>query len=184
MSGNRLAWQIPILLLLTIPLWQGTIAQFLTLPQTPFTAPLHQDSSFMLEEVLYSEVTSGDETLALKAKRLHGKDQGSGFTLEGADAQRLGDNPLHITANNAFFDPEQQILTLMDDVVVETTSLLVRTQALRYLAKFEIMKSASEVALRGEGIELTGTSFMYDLRNGDLRVGERVHFLYTPPPAQ
>ena len=200
MNAGRLTWQLPALLLLSLPLWQGAMSRFLTLDPGAITAPLHQDSSFLLEEVLFDQTSrggagqsppefdsvqsppqlAGDEEVTLRARRVHGNDQGSGFTLEGADATRLGPRPLHISGGQAFFDPDRQILTLLDAVVVETADLVVRTPALRYLAKFETIKSAAEVEMTGKGMTLSGTSFMYNLQNGDLRVGERVRFHFTP----
>lgn len=184
MNVSRLTWQLPVLILLTTPLWQGAMQRFLTLEQGPITAPFHQDSSFLLEDLLFSQINQGEEKgVTLRAKRAHGNEQGSGFDLEGTDVRRLGPNPLHITSGQAFFDPDRQILTLLEAVVVETADLVVRTPAMRYLAKYETLKSATEVEMTGNGMTLTGTSFMYNLKNGNLRVGQRVRFHYTPSPA-
>jgi LPS export ABC transporter protein LptC len=180
MNSHRLAWQLPLLILLTLPLWHGAMTRFLTLEQSPTTAPLRQDSSFMLEEFVFSEVNHHGDALALKAKRMNSRDQASGFNLEGIDARRLGTEPLHITGNSASFDPERQILTILDTVVVETAKLVVKTEAMRYLVKYETLKSAAEIELHGEGMDLSGTSFMYNLNTGALRVGQRVRFRYTP----
>ncbi len=183
MNSHRLAWQLPLLMLLTLPLWQGAMTRFLTLEQGQATAPLHQDTSFLLEELLFREINHGGDALSFKAKRLHGRDQASDFSMEGIDATRLGPEPLHITGNSATFDQSRQILTLLDTVVVETAKLVVKADAMRYLLKFGVLKSAAEVEMKGEGIELSGTSFMYNVKSGGLRVGQRVHFLYTPPPS-
>lgn len=181
MNTRGLAWQLPAALLLTAPLWHGAMASFLTLEQGPAKAMVHQDSSFLLEEVLFTQVSRDGDDLTLRAKRLHGTESGQGFSLEEADAKRPGPDPLHMSSGSAYYDPDQQILTALNHVVVETADLMVRTEALRYLVKYETLKSAAEVEIEGQGMVLTGTSFMYNLKSGALRVGQRVRFRYAPP---
>lgn len=180
MNTRRLSWQLPALILLTAPLWHGPMARFLTLGEIHTAAPLHQDSSFTLEDVRFSQTRQGVEEVVLRAKSLRGIDDNSVFTLEGADARRLGPRPVHITGGTALYDPNTQILTLLDSVVVQTTDLVIKTPALRYLTRFETLKSAAPIEIVGQGLTITGTTFMYNLESGALRVGERVHCLFAP----
>lgn len=168
-------------MLLTAPVWHNAASQFLALEQRTVQGPVHQDSSFMMEDVVFFQIKQGADDLLLRAKRLLGVGENKGFTLEGADAVRLGPKPAHITAGSAYYQPNQEILTMLDEVVVETAKIVVKTPAMRYLAKFETIKSAADVELVGQGFNITGTSFMYNLNSGDLRVGKRVTFHYTPP---
>lgn len=182
MKSRHLYWQLPILILLTAPLWHGAAAQFLSLEQrTSMKAPAHQDSSFMMEDVVFRQVQHGLDEYLLHALRLQGADQNKGFDLERVEAQRLGPNPFSISGGNAHYDPDQEVLTMLDDVVVHTADLVVKTPVLRYLAKFATFKGAAEVELIGQGFNISGTSFMYNHESGNLRVGQRVKFIYTPP---
>jgi len=138
----------------------------------------------MLEDVVFMQVKQGVEDLLLRAKRLRGAGDDKGYDLEEADAKRLGPKPTHITGGYAHYDPDHEILTLLDDVIVQTPDIVVKTPAMRYLAKFETLKSAAEVEMVGQGFNITGTTFMYNLANGNLRVGKRVSFHYTPPLSQ
>ena len=184
MNTRHLFWQFPMLIVLTSPLWHGPASRFLTLEhRVSTTAPVHQDSSFTMEDVAFYQVKRGADDLLLRAKRLRGAGDDKGYELEEADAKRLGSSPVHIISGNAHYDPERQILTMLDKVVVQTADLVVRTVAMRYLAKFDTIKSAAEVEMIGNGFNITGTSFMYNLTNRNLRVGKRVRFLYTPPPS-
>lgn len=135
----------------------------------------------MMEDVAFFQAKQGVADFQLKAKRLHGAGEDTGYDLEEAEAERLGPRPAHITGGNAHYDPEREILTMLDDVVVRTADLEVKTPAMRYLARFETVKSAADVEMKGKGFNITGTTFMYNLANGNLRVGKRVSFLYTPP---
>lgn len=182
MNARRLSWQLAIVITLTAPLWHGALGRFLTLEQrSALLEPGHPDARFQMEGIVFRQVKQGTDDLLLHAKRLHGMDEGRGFDLEEAEAKRLGPRPLSITGGSAHYDPDQQILTMQDDVVVQTADLSVKTPAMRYLAKFETIKSAAEVEIVGSGFTITGTSFMYNLSSGDLRVGKRVRCLYTPP---
>lgn len=185
MNGGRLFWQVPLVILLTAPLWQGAVAQFLSIKQQDSNkGPVHQNSNFMMEEVVFLQAKQGVDGLLLHAKRLYGAGENKGFDLEDADAKRLGPRPTHITGGSAHYDPEREVLTVLDDVVVQTADLLIKTPAMRYLAKFETVKSAAVVEITGQEFALSGTSFMYNLTNGNLRVGKRVSFHYTPPANQ
>ncbi len=138
----------------------------------------------MMEDVVFLQVKQGVDDLLLHAKRLYGADDSQGFDLEQADAKRLGPSPFRITGGSAHYDPNQDILTMLDDVVVQTADLVVKTPAMRYLTRFATFKGAAEVELTGKGFNINGTSFMYNHESGYLRVGERVKFLYTPPSPQ
>jgi len=69
-------------------------------------------------------------------------------------------------------------------VVIKTRDLEVKTPVMRYLTKFETVKSAADVEITGQGFAISGTSFMYNLTSGNLRIGKRVNFLYTPSSGQ
>ncbi len=182
MNERHLFWQLPIAILLTAPLWHGAAAQFLTIEQSSIQGTVHQDSNFMMEDIAFLQAKQGVSDLLLHAKRLHGASEKEGFDLVDADAKRLGPRPAHITGGNAHYDPEKEILTILDDVIVQTADLVVKTSVMRYLARFETIKSAADVEMTGQGFNLTGNTFMYNLTSGNLRVGKRVSFLYTPPP--
>lgn len=185
MNERHLFWQLPIALLLTSPLWHGAAANFLTLEQQVSSAsPVHQDSNFSMEDVVFLQAKQGINELLLQAKHLRGAGENNGFFLEEADAKRLGPNPAHITGGNAHYDSRHEILTMLDDVVIKTRDLEVKTPVMRYLTKFETVKSAADVEITGQGFAISGTSFMYNLANGNLRIGKRVNFLYTPPSGQ
>ena len=181
MNERRLFWQLPMAILLTFPFWHGAASRFLTIEQqSSKQGPVHQNSNFILEDVVFLQVKQGVEDLLLRAKRLHGTGENTGYDLEEADAKRLGPRPAHITSGNAHYDPDREILTMLDDVIVQTADLVVKTPAMRYLAKFETIKSAADVEMVGQGFNITGTTFMYNLASGNLRVGKRVIFRYTP----
>lgn len=171
-----------MLVLLSAPLWHDAASNFLRLEQRTSTPlPEHQDSSFHMEDIVFRQIKQGADELLLHAKLLRGADVNKEINLENAAVNRLGPNPFSITSGRAHYAPDQAILTMLDDVLIQTADLVVKTQAMRYLTKFATFKGATEVELIGQGFNINGTSFMYKYDSGDLRVGKRVNFLYTPP---
>lgn len=182
MNLSRLTWQLPLLLLATTPLWQGSLARFLTIRQGLPEAPLEQDSSFHIQGLVFSQSEHGEASVVVSARQLSGSDDGRVYTLEQAEAKRLGANPAQIRGGFATYDSQTEILTVTDQVTVTTPELKITTDALRYLAKYDTVKSAADVVMEGQGLTLSGTSFRYQLPTGSLRVGARVKCLYTPTP--
>jgi len=182
---RRLSWQLPIAILLISPLWQGAVSHFLRIEQHgSWPSPSRQSSQFSMDDIVFRQARQGVNDILLRAKHLEGTEEGSGIDLDEAYAQRLGPQAAHIRGGHAHYDPAQAILTVIDDVVINTPELRVATPALRFLSRFQTVKSAADVAMQGQGFSLTGTSFMYNLANGNLRVGQRVSFLFTPGPPQ
>ncbi|MBA3016520.1 MAG: LPS export ABC transporter periplasmic protein LptC [Proteobacteria bacterium] len=177
---HRQSWQIPLLILLSLPLWQSFAASFLTIEQGAVSPPVRQDKSFTLEGVTFSQATKGIQDISLQAQRLHSTNDNNTVTLEKVNANRVGTNPLHIVSGSAVYDPDREVVTLLDGVLIEAADLIIKTPFLRYLIKYETIKSAGEVSISGDEMSLSGTSFMYNVNTAAMRVGKRVHFLYTP----
>lgn len=180
MMTHRQSWQIPVLIILSIPLWQGFAGRFLTIEQGAVAPPVRQETNFTLEGVTFSQTTHGVRDVTLKAKHLFTSNENGIITMDEIDANRLGNNPVHIISGSAVYDPDKEIITLLDDVLVEAANLVIKTPFMRYLVKHETIKSAGEVSITGDEITLRGTSFMYNLITSDMRIGKRVHFTYTP----
>jgi lipopolysaccharide export system protein LptA len=91
---------------------------------------------------------------------------------------RLGDtaDSVKIKSGGAVYNTDQEIITLLDNVVVTSNDFVLKTDVMRYLIKFRKAKSAAAVQAVGRDMKISGNSFMYDLNNGGFRVGSRVHF--------
>ncbi len=181
MSSNRLAWKLPLFFMATIPLWQAGMGRFLRLGPSPLTVVRQQISSFEIAGLTFAQRQDGQAEVTVRARDLSGGQDGD-YTLNEAQADRLGPHPLHLSGGQAVYDPQTGILTVTDAVTIDTQDLKINTEALRYLLRFDTIKSAAPVEITGQGIQLTGTSFRYNTQTGYLRVGSRVKFLYTPPP--
>ena len=178
MKLRNLLWQIPLLVLLTMPLWWGKAAEFLTISKHLARAYAPTDTSLEMQTVVLLQSNNGQTDLLLHASRMYTKEDQRLIYIENANA-RVGDpaKPVKITSGQALYDTATDIMTLMDEVrVVTANNYILTTPVMRYLTKFRKAKSAAAVDVQGEGMKITGTSFLYDLNNGDFRVGSRVHF--------
>ena len=80
-----------------------------------------------------------------------------------------------LTGGEALYNTKQQIITLLDRVRVRTPNgQLMKTEALRYLVRFRKVKTAEDVWLGDEKIQISGGNLFYDLGDGNFRVGGRV----------
>ncbi|MCK5231846.1 MAG: LPS export ABC transporter periplasmic protein LptC [Desulfobulbaceae bacterium] len=177
---RHILWFLPFLFLVTAPLWQGTIANFLK-PRGEFD--LKADSGpaslrlFTMEEAHLSQITKGIKEWDIKAAKVYSEGVDSAIRMDGVEAvfYDRGRADANILSGKATYDEKKQILTLMDDVhLVTRDGHELRTEALRYLVKFQKIKTAVRVRLFGENVEIQGNSLFYDLKTGAFRVGGRV----------
>lgn len=177
MKLRNLLWQIPLLVLLTMPLWWNRAAEFLTITKHPPKAQKATDTSLEMWKVVLLQSNNGEPDLLLHASRMYTKEDQRLIYLENAKAQ-VGDpaKPLMVESGEAIYDTAQEIMTLLDGVrVVTANNYILTTPVMRYLTKYRKAKSAAEVEVQGQGMKISGTSFFYDLNTGGFRVGSRVH---------
>ena len=176
--SRNLFWQIPILVIISAPLWWGAAAGFLTIEtlQHAQGSASQPKSSFSMLQVKLSQAENGKEEIRLDASRLYSENDQEILFLEEPETQLVGDpkNPVSIKGGSAVYETNKQIITLLEDVELLSSDTLVTTSVLRYMTKYKKVKSAADVELNSDGMRITGTSFFYDLVNGDFRVGKRV----------
>nr|MBF0222272.1 LPS export ABC transporter periplasmic protein LptC [Desulfobulbaceae bacterium] len=175
--SRNMLWQLPLLVIVIAPLWWGGVVKFLNIETQQNQSTTGQaKSSFTMLQVKISQAEKGQEQIRLDASRVYSEDDQETLFLDKPVAHLVGDpqKPLSIKGGSAIYETKKQIITLLDDVELLTSDTLVTTSVLRYFTKYKKVKSAAEVELNSDGMRITGTSFFYDLVNGDFRVGKRV----------
>ena len=176
--SRNMLWQLPLFVVVLYPLWWGAAADFLTIEaiKQDQSSAVRTRSSFAMQQVKISQAELGKEEIRLDASRLYSEDDQDVLFLEEPVTQLVGnkDKPVTIKGRHAVYETKKQILTLLEDVEMISSDTLVTTSVLRYMSKYKKVKSAADVELNNDGMRVTGTSFYYDLVNGDLRVGKRV----------
>jgi len=176
--SRNLLWQLPLLVVVLSPIWWGAAADFLTIEaikhgQGPGG---HPQSSFTMQQVKISQAENGKEEIRLDAPRLYSKSGQDVLVFEEPVTRLVGNSekPVTIKGGSAVYETNKQIITLLDDVELNSPDTQVNTSALRYMVKYKKVKSAASVEVNTNGMRIIGTSFFYDLVSGDFRVGKRV----------
>jgi LPS export ABC transporter protein LptC len=173
---RNLLWQLPLLFVLTAPFWWDFAAHLLNPKKKINHTSAKAERNIVMDGVNFIQSRDGVEELLLKAKKVTSENDQKVLLFTDANAVLLGSaQSFDITSNEAVYDTEKQIVTLADDVqLVSSDGQVLRTSVLRYLAKYKKIKSAAEIYFSGERMNISGTSFYYDLNSGDFRVGSRV----------
>lgn len=179
-AKRNLIWQLPLLLMLTGPLWWSAAGDLLQ-PRGNFAnagkKPTATPQSFTMEKVVLTHNRAGRDELILQAERVNSGMHADQLHLEGIAARMLGRNgqPYTLRGGEAFYHAGHQIITVLDDVRLRTPDgQELKTEALRYLMKFRKIKTAEDVWLGSEELQVEGGNLFYDLVEGDFRVGGRV----------
>jgi LPS export ABC transporter protein LptC len=178
MKLRDLLWQMPLLLLISMPLWWSNAADFLTIP--PLLAGHGSpENSLEMQNAVMQQSNNGRDDLLLHAKRMYSRDNQRLIYMDNVRA-RLGDTaaPVTVKSGTAVYNTAREIITLLDNVVVSNKDVVIKTSVMRYLSKYRIAKSAAAVRVVGRDMNISGTSFMYDLHSGNFRIGSRVHFRF------
>jgi LPS export ABC transporter protein LptC len=170
-------WLLPLLVIISGPLWWSTIGDLLK-PQYTFDTPAPPSSTqlkiFVMEEVHLVQTRDGRDEFVLKAAKVNSGIHEDVLELEKVEVRLVdGDGrPTILTGGEAFYQTDQQIITIIDNVRVQTPDgQEMRTEALRYLTKYRKVKTAENVWLAGEKVRIVGGNMFYDLVDGNFRVG-------------
>ena len=177
---RNLIWQLPLLLIVTGPLW-WSVAGDLLKPRGNFEGTSSQASassqSFTMENVTLTQNRGGHDELVLKAERVNSGIHEDMVHLEGIEVliMRTDGQPAVLRSGEAFYHAGQQVITVLDNVRLKTPDgREMRTEALRYLTKYRKLKTAEDVWLGSENLQIEGGNLFYDLVDGNFRVGGRV----------
>ncbi|MDT8335343.1 MAG: LPS export ABC transporter periplasmic protein LptC [Desulfurivibrionaceae bacterium] len=170
-------WFLPLMAVLSAPLW-WPMAGALLEPRGDFDAPpppvISQLKSFVMEQVVLTQHRNGREEFVLEAARINSGIHEDVLEMEKIEARLFGADgrPAVLTGGEAFYHTGREIITVIDDVLVQTPEgREMRTAALRYLVKYRKVKTAEAVLLTDDNLRVAGNNLFYDLVDGTLRLG-------------
>jgi LPS export ABC transporter protein LptC len=179
-SRNKI-WILPLLAIVSYPLWEPTAAGFLAPRESKVTfakkTTSTDDRNLHLYGITLSQSTGDKLDMVLKADSVatdgEGKDE---YFFEKIDCQLYDEQglPTLITGGEALLAVDKNLITIIDDVLVVTgdEKYRIKTDALRYFTLYKVLKTATAVRFRTGGMkEVCGNSMMYDLKTGAFRVG-------------
>jgi LPS export ABC transporter protein LptC len=181
-SGRNLLWLIPLILLVTFPLWKIPVGAFLT-PRGEFEKP-HTTTpvkgyNFSMTGIQILQSEQNKETARIRAAKARSTAIPDVYVLEQVDAD-LFDNSGGITqvlAENGSFDVEDKHLELSSNVVInnKVENYTMKTDLLNYDGNDRTVHCPGKTVLQGNGIVITGTSLFHDMNTGAYTIGGRVY---------
>ncbi len=178
LSGSKnFLWLIPLLLLVTSPLWKPVAVRFLS-PHGHHSVKISRvqtDSSFKMTGMQLVRSDDGQKDLELHAATVNsGKEGMDNFYLSSVDLRLYdkGKNKAHVLGGEGHYDAKKQIITVIDNVTVYARGEYeLRSDVLRYLMPYKTIKTAAAVFFQTKDTSVRGDSMSYNLSTGRYRVG-------------
>lgn len=169
---RNIIWIIPLLAIITFPLWSIPVGNFLA-PRTSIDpAPKRQQADthdFNMEKVNILQHQDGRKTAVIRARKAHtGKDPNLIIMeLVIADIFDEKGNVTNIIANTGQYDSTGKLLTLTGDVVVHKTldNQFLYTDLLYYDSEQRTINCPGKTRLEGENVAIDGGSLDYDIKS-------------------
>jgi LPS export ABC transporter protein LptC len=181
LNRRNLLWLIPLLLIISFPVWRLPVAAFLQ-PRgsyDPGSGEQNQDShNFVMDKVIIMQNQAGKTTAEISADQALTSEKPNEFVLVAVYADLYGedDELVKISARKGIYNTETRELTLIGDVHVNrvATRQQLFTELLYYFDHNRTIKSPGATRLLGEQVELNGSSLDYDIITGQYQIGGRV----------
>lgn len=179
---RNMVWLVPLILLLTFPLWRIPVGSFLTPRGDPDHKPENTSSgsrNFNMETVKILQNQKGKKTALIRARSAHTGDTPNLLTLDTVDAEIFDEDGkvTHIVSDTGKYNIATKILTLIGDVVVSKTDdkQLLYTDLLYYDSDKRTVNCPGKTRLIGEDIRIDGGSLDYSINTSKYEIGGRVH---------
>jgi LPS export ABC transporter protein LptC len=182
---KNLFWFIPLLALITLPLWYPHIAEFLRPTVTVYTPRVAEgpDQSLTLTGLTFFQSSGGRQEWRIKASSMYSENGEKNMQLVNVLADFFGKQAAegepggttNIRSGKARYEKDRQLLTLKDNVVVTTTSgYEMHADVLYYQEDLHRLHATSGVRITGRGLLLTGREMTYDPERHYLQVDGQV----------
>jgi LPS export ABC transporter protein LptC len=175
-------WLVPLLLILTFPLWRTPVGSFLTPRggiEHKVQSPPSSNNSFNMENVKILQNQKGRKTALIRAQSARTDETPDLLVLETVDADLFDENGniTHIISETGKYNMATKILTLIDDVVINKThdKQLLYTDLLYYDSVKRTVNCPGKTRLIGENVRIDGGSLDYSINSSKYEIGGRVH---------
>ncbi len=174
-------WLVPLVLILTFPLWKIPVASFLAPrggfdPQ--FTKKRSAGHNFVMSSVTILHSDHNRQTAQIHAASARNSKHQNEYVLDDVNADIIDDNGYltNITAENGEYNINHKLLKLSENVVItkEVEKFTMETDLLFYDGKRLSINCPKEANLQGDGITVKGSNLWYDMIKGTYTLGGRV----------
>lgn len=175
-NPRNLLWLLPLLLLLTSPIWQPALRDFLrprggdALPATVLDED-QQGQRFVMDAVAITMSSGGEVEWDITAAQAYTGENDKEISLVGVEANYTGGRreQTRITSERGHYDIGASQLTLIDGVVIDQPLSRQRllTDLLEYSNRNKTVVCPDKVELQGPDFRIRAGRLDYDLaRNG------------------
>ena len=179
---RNLLWAVPLICLISFPLWQPIAAKILKPPHGvneqvhSMRVALQGTSSGEMLEVDFMQAREDRKEWQIKAARMYSLDGEKDIRLEdvealfyGKSAQEQGQT--RISSRKARYIADSQLLNLQGQVVIrDSKGYEIQTESLNYLDKEKKINTESKVQINGSNISVSGESLTYEVESGNYRI--------------
>ena len=181
-NSRNLLWIIPLVLLLSSPIWKSSVADFLK-PRGGYDATVaeayqRQAQNFIMDNLTITLSTNGRLEWTINAERAFtGKtDREIGMIEVDALYTGPGKDPVTITSNRGTYLMDERHLILIDNVVLKNPAKKeeLYTDLLHYYDATKMVVSPVDVDIRGPKFSLHAGRMDYDLSSDAYDFNDRV----------
>jgi LPS export ABC transporter protein LptC len=181
-SYRNLLWLIPAGMILTNPLWEGYVAQFLK-PRGGYDKIAEQayketSQDFLMDDVTINFSTGGIQTWTIKAGQAQTGDTDREIRMIDVDAlyNKPGASPITITSRKGAYSMDNQHLTLIDNVIIMKPMQHeeLHSELLHYYDTSKMLISPGRVKIQGPKFRLKAGRMDYGVSTGAYTFNDRV----------
>lgn len=185
MKRRNIVWLIPLVILVTFPLWSIPVGTFLT-PRNGFDLTMEQQSekgkdlqTFSMKKPILYQYKNDTTTAVIRAESMKSGNNSKMFFLQKVDSDLYGSDGTrtHIIAQSGTYNTNSEILNLLGSVVVNKVGedQQLNTNRLIYNGKKDTINCPKDVLITSEDAKIEGGSLIYQIDKRRYDIGGRVY---------
>lgn len=183
LNRRNLVWLIPVLIIVTFPVWQLPVSSFLAPrgleEESSIESGPQKEHDFVMQKVLITQNQAGQTTAEIRARQAYTSAKPDEFVLVDIDSDLFDEqgDMVNVKADSGIYNTQTRHLILNKNVVVNRVSQQQKlfTDLLHYYDDKRIIDSPVATRMVAEGAEIKGSSLRYDIVTGQYLVGGRVY---------
>lgn len=184
---NKLCWLIPLLLIVTFPLWKIPVGTFLS-PRGGIDPSMSEEEEtvsqdFSMENSVIKQFKNDQLVAVVRSAIAKSGETTDDFHLTDINADIFDEehNATHIVAKQGEYSSKKELLILKENVVVDRKSegQKLFTEHLRYDGKKQLVNSPVKTRIVTKDAEIEGGTFKYDILKGRYDFDTRVNVILS-----
>ncbi len=181
-NSRTLLWLLPLLLLLTAPLWRPAVADFLRprggYDDTVAAAYRKKDQKFVMDAITITLSSNGRLEWVIRAERAFTGDSDREIGMQEVDAVYTSADreETRISSNRGTYFLDERHLVLKENVVIRKPAAgeAIYTDLLHYYDANKMVVSPVPVDIKGPNFSIQAGRMDYDLTTDGYDLGNRV----------